>query len=283
MFYHLMRSIVKVTLHLYIKRIGWHGVENIPHNQPVLFCPTHSNSFLDALFVCAYLNQPVFALARGDAFRNPTIRGILYGFKLLPIFRQSEGEADTELKNQQSFDTCHELFKQNQYVLIFPEGIAKHQKEVLPMKKGAALMIKRAWSEEIPVQVIPVGVAYNHFKAWDKKCDVIFGKPILASDFQNVESPDFPDKFNSTLLESMKKIFPSPFNFEKNKLHWGVFGQVLYYTSWLFHFPLYFFCTALAKKLTKGSAFYDSTILGLISVLFPIYYLLIGLIWYFCH
>jgi 1-acyl-sn-glycerol-3-phosphate acyltransferase len=263
--------------------MGWHGIENIPHNQPVLFCPTHSNSFLDGLFLCVYLDQPMFALARGDAFRNPKAKIILEKFKLLPIFRQSEGEADADVKNQQSFDTCHQLFKGNQYVLIFPEGVAKHQKEVLPMKKGAVLMMKRAWSEQIPVQVIPVGIAYNHFKAWDKKCDVTFGKPLLMSDFSNPASPNFSDEFNEKLLESMQAVYPSPFHFEKNKIHWGILGQILYYITWLFHFPFYFFCTALAKKLTKESPFYDSTILGLISVLFPIYYLLVWLLWYFCH
>ncbi len=278
MFYHIMRTLVKFSLHFYIKRIAWSGTEHIPKSKPVLFCATHSNSFLDALFYAANLWKPLYVLTRGDVFKKPAIRNILYGFKLLPIFRQSEGEEKAAQRNEESFQESLDLFKDNQYIMIFPEGISQHQKEVLPLKKGAVALAQRAWSAGIPLQVIPVGVDYSQINFWGASCDVIAMPPILASDFENIESPTFAKEFNEKLTISLKKAFPSPYQFQNNPLHWGIFGQILYYVGWVFHFPLYFLAKFLSKKYAGKSVFYDSAIIGILSFLLPFYYLILIII-----
>ena len=136
MLYHLMRSMVRLSLHFYCKRIGWEGLDNIPKGKPILFAITHSNSFLDALYIAASVEQGVYCLARGDAFRKPLANKILRHFKVLPIFRQSEQSANATLKNRKTFDECQELFRKNEWILIFPEGFCTHQTKVMPLKKG---------------------------------------------------------------------------------------------------------------------------------------------------
>lgn len=275
MLYFVIRNLIKVCLHFYIKRMGWAGLENIPKDKPVLFCSTHSNSFLDALPVASYLGRPVFELARGDAFRKPFWSNILYGFKMLPIFRQQDGDTNSLRKNEKTFEDCQELFRQKQFVMIFPEGICKHQLEVLPLKKGAVVMAQRAWREGLPVHVIPVGVYYDSFSKWGKKCDVTFGKAIQITDFQDIEHKEFPKEFNQKVRGSLRELFPSPYNFEKNPTHWGWFGQFLYYVGWLINAPLYLVAWLLAKKFTAKTVFFDSATLGFIVLLLPFYYLML--------
>ena len=82
MFYRFMRFMVRISLHFYTKRIGWEGYENVPKNKPILFASTHSNSFLDALYLAASLDQAVYCLARGDAFRKPLANKILRHFRV---------------------------------------------------------------------------------------------------------------------------------------------------------------------------------------------------------
>jgi 1-acyl-sn-glycerol-3-phosphate acyltransferase len=273
MLYEFLRPTVRLCLQFYCKRLSFEGVENIPIDKPVLFCSSHSNSFLDALFLCVCLNRPVYPLARGDAFRKPLMAKILWEFKMLPIFRQSEGEADASAKNETSFQRCQQLFRENKQVLIYPEGICKHQREILPLKKGAAVMVQRAWTEGIDLWVIPVGISYDDYFKWGKKCDVVFGKAIQGVDFQDVEAASFAKVFNEKLLEAMKNVFPSPYRLENGRLYNGILSQLIYYLGWLINAPHYIFCYWLGKKLTKGTIFHDSAVLGLTAVLLPFYYL----------
>ncbi len=273
MFYHLMRNLVKFALHFYIRRIGWEGVQYIPTQQPVLFCGSHSNSFLDSLFICVYLSQPVYVLARGDAFRHPKARWALNALKVLPIFRQSEGEANATAKNQVSFDRCHQLFQENQYVLIFPEAVTAYQKELLPLKKGAAQMVQRAWQAGIPLQVVPMGVTYSSFKDWGKKCDVVFSAPILQQEVEQVENDSFQENFNTLLKNKLDQLFPSPYQYQGKNVHWGLFGQLFYVLGWVLHFPIFLLTRFISERFAGKTVFYDSVVIGILAVLMLVYYM----------
>jgi 1-acyl-sn-glycerol-3-phosphate acyltransferase len=275
MIYPFYRNLVKISLHFYLKRIGWHGVENIPKDKPVLFCGTHANSFLDALPTASFLWQPLYVMTRGDAFRAPLANRIFRSFKMLPIFRQQEGEADYTTKNELTFGECQNLFKENQYVMIYPEGICKHQTEVLPFKKGAAVMALRAWTDGIDLQVLPTSASYDGFKNWGKKADFIFLKPLTKDDF-DLESPTFATEFNEKLRAQLQSIYPSPYDLDAKPIHWGIFGQIMYYLGWILHFPLYGLVKILGEKMAGKTYFHDSVILGLIAVLLPVYYICVA-------
>jgi 1-acyl-sn-glycerol-3-phosphate acyltransferase len=278
--YQIARNLTRLSLHLYTQRMGWEGQENIPKDKPVLFCCTHSNSFLDALYLCCFAGKPVYPLARGDAFKRPAIANILYEFKMLPIFRQQEGEPKAAEKNEVSFAACQILFEQNKYVLIFPEGVCKHQTTLLPMKLGAPMMAIKAWQSGLDLHIVPVGIHYDSFTKWGKKCDITIGKPICKDDFNNIATDKkFLIAFNEKLFNSMTPLFPSPYNYEGNKVHFGFLGQLLYYIGWLLHFPLYFLIQYWAKKITKNTVFYDSAVVGFLVIGLPIYYLILILIY----
>ena len=281
MLYYILRFLVRISLHFYCKRIGWEGVENIPKGKPILFAITHSNSFFDSLFVASPLRQSAYCLVRGDVYRNPLVNRILRHLRSLPIHRQSEKDENMADKNEQTFAECQELFRQNQWALIFPEGICLHQTEVLPLKKGASLMAQRAWAEGIDLQIIPVSISYDSLTKWGKKCDVIFQKPIQNTDIQPDTSVNQTIELNTILHKNLSDNFPSPFQFQGKRLLWGWFGQFLYYAGWVVHFPLYFICHYLGNRFSKGTIFYDSVVIGLLSILLPFYYLLVWIIFHF--
>jgi 1-acyl-sn-glycerol-3-phosphate acyltransferase len=279
MLYHVIRAFARLSLHWYNKRIGWEGVENIPKNKPILFAPTHCNSLLDGLFLVTALENGIYCLARGDAFRKPRMNRFLRHLKLMPIFRQSENEENSAEKNEATFAECQELFHQNKWILIFPEGISQNQMTVLPLKRGISNMAQRAWAANIDLHIIPVSVTYDHFAKWGKKCDIVFGKAIQCLDIQQDAIP-YP--LNDKLHAALSLNVPSTFHFKGKTLLWGWFGQLLYYVGWVFHFPLYFLCEYLGKRWTrKNPVFHDSVITGLVGQLVPVYYLLMFLVFYF--
>lgn len=281
MIYEILRPLVRRALQFYCRRLSFAGLENIPIGQgkPVLFCSTHSNSFLDALFLAVGFEEEVFPLARGDAFRKPSVEKLLRKFRMIPIFRQSEGEEHAEIKNELSFKECQALFQTGKWVLIFPEGVCKHQTSLLPMKKGAALLVHRAWLAGIPLQVIPVGITYDSFTRWGKKCDVIFGKPIEQTEFKDIEDQAlFYEQFNTSLSSALSKLFPTPYQYQNNPLYNGYWSIFLYYADWVFQAPLYAVSYIIGKKTAGKTIFFDSTVVGVLAILAPIYYIIIAIV-----
>jgi 1-acyl-sn-glycerol-3-phosphate acyltransferase len=271
MLYYFVRSMVRISLHLYCKRIGWEGEENIPKDKPILFAPTHSNSFFDALFIASAFHRSVYCLARGDAFRNPTINKLLRHFRILPIYRQSENEDNSTLKNNTTFQECKNLFHNNKWVLIHPEGFSSHQTHVLPLKKGFITIAQNAWAQNIDLYIIPVSITYNNFSKWGKKCDIIFSKPIKCTDLQ-ADSTKIKQELNEKVYTQLSDNFPSPLQFKGKKLLWGWMGQLIYYAGWVVHFPIYFLSQYLGKRFTQGTVFHDSVVVGLLSQLLWVYY-----------
>ncbi|MFZ4545101.1 MAG: 1-acyl-sn-glycerol-3-phosphate acyltransferase [Saprospiraceae bacterium] len=282
-FFNFFRFWVKQALQFYCKRISVTGLENIPNDKPVLLCPTHSNSFLDAFYLCVYLDSPIHPLARGDAFKKTAIDNVLRQFKMLPIFRQTDGESDAFNKNEASFEECQQLFLKNKKVLIFPEGICKHQKEVLPLKKGASVLAQRAWNAGIDLQVVPIGITYNNFFSWGKKCDIIIGKKIIKTEFEITENASFNREFNGKLFSEMKMLYPSPFQFKNNKVFRSPWLPIQYFLGWCINAPIYGISYLLVKKLTKGTIFHDSAIVGMLALLLPVYYLAIAFTFLICY
>ena len=278
LYYKIIAPTVKYVLHLYIKRLGVEGLENIPTDKPVLFAATHSNSFLDALFVTTSLGYPVYAMARGDAFDKPFVNKVLTDLRMLPIYRLTDGDQDSVKKNEVTFNKTIDLFRKNQKVLIFPESFCKHQTSLLILKKGIGVMAHTAWSEGIPLHIVPVGITYNGFNIFGNKCDIIFGKPIVQNDIKDMTNVMSAwQSLGSKLTADMKAIFPSQRNFQ-TPIDWGFWSQIYYYLGWIFNFPIYLLAMFLAKKLTKGTVFYDSAVVGIISLSLLVYWPILILI-----
>ena len=53
---------------------------------------------------------------------------------MLPVYRPSEGVENLS-ENYKTFDTCIELFKRGEIVLIFSEGLCVNEWHLRPLKK----------------------------------------------------------------------------------------------------------------------------------------------------
>ena len=190
----------------------------------------------------------------------------------MPVYRLSEGKEFLG-ENDTTFNLCIELFRKNEMVLIFPEGICKHQTQLLPLKKGTARLAQKAISEGINLQIIPVGLSYDSFENFGKNINLIFGKSMQLPDNQVVMGDGlFYKEFNEKLSEQLKPLMISDFH----KIN--SFQNPLFYLGFLLNFPLYFLCQFLVKKTIKDPIFYDSVLFGMLVFLLPIYWILLIII-----
>lgn len=270
MLYYIFRPYVSFLFNFFIKKITITGLENIPKSGAVILAATHANSFLDAAIIGCKIERRMWSLGRGDIFRKKLANKILSSFFMLPIHRLSEGKEHLR-GNDETFDRCIDLFKQGEIVLIFSEGICKHQTKLLPLKKGTARLAQQAWNEGIDLTIIPIGITYDTFFNFGKTVNMNIGKGIVKTDLNNItEDTLFLKTFNDLLTEKINKC-----------LNWsfpnvGLVQSPIFSLSSIIHFPANYLSGFISHKITKGSVFFDSIRLGAMIVVYPLYWLIVG-------
>ena len=256
---------------------------------PLLIAANHPNSFLDAIIMATLFENPVFSLARGDAFAGKIITKILTTLNMLPVYRVSEGVENLE-NNYSTFESCQNIFKNGGIVLIFSEGSCINEWHLRPLKKGTARLALSAWQQNIPLRVLPLGINYSSFRKYGKTLSLNFGKIITNEEMNSdLSSGKSVNEFNEKLQQQLQNLV---FEIDKNDqekfkkyfyTEQPVFKTVLLFIpaviGYVIHFPLYYSIHLSIKN--KASDHYDSIMVGLLFFLYPFYVLMLTLAVFF--
>ena len=252
---------------------------------PLLLACNHPNSFLDAVILDILFEQPVWSLARGDAFSNKTITKILTAVKILPVYRTSEGVENLS-ENYKTFDACLDIFRNTGVVQIFSEGKCINEWHLRPLKKGTARLAFSCYENNIPLKVLPVAINYNSFKKFGKNVFISFGKIITKEDLDMTNSDGLRNQqFNNLLKAELEKIV---FEIDKNdfskkkellEIKVPVWQKIMLFpfaiVGFLIHAPLYVPVKGFVYKKTNLTDHYDSVLTTILMIAYPIYLLLI--------
>jgi 1-acyl-sn-glycerol-3-phosphate acyltransferase len=203
----MIKVMMRITAALYFEKVSIKGRENIPENGPCIFACNHPNSFLDALIITAYYRQPIFYIARGDAFKKPFGAKLLGFLNNLPIYRKEEGTGNI-IKNRETMDYCLEVLKKGDTVLIFSEGLCENEWYLRPLRKGTARLVYEALHDNElmkKIKVIPVATNYSGWFGAGNKTYVEFLKPLALTTLIEVKEEQglFLRKFNEELTLSL--------------------------------------------------------------------------------
>lgn len=241
---------------------------------PVLITANHPNSFLDAIIIASIFNRPIHFLARGDAFHKPWHNFLLRCLHMFPVYRLREGKEYLGL-NAAAFENSRKVLSENGIVLIFIEGICLNKHELQPFKKGAARIASVCWKEGIPVQVLPLGIAYSSFDRMGKSVLVQTGEFMNQGElmYWEEEAKNYV-LFNQILFQKIQTLIKVP------EITFGVSGfiNLLGYIGSIIHQPLYYLISGFVRRKTKHSVFYDSVLFGLLFFCYPLYLMGIGLL-----
>lgn len=197
---------MRFALTIFYRRRVFTGFDDVPANGPVIFACNHPNSFLDAMIVGAFIKRETHFLARSDVFNSPLKLWILSQFKLMPIYRLSEGKEDLG-KNQETFERCHAIFRKGGAVLMFSEGICVQEMRLRPLKKGTARIAMEYSKDGSPLTIIPTGL--NYMKPMNFREDILISMdtPFNAADFAteyNENQAKGISSFNKRLLDGFQ-------------------------------------------------------------------------------
>lgn len=204
--YSVLQVIIRLALRIFCGDVTVSNKAVLQSKGPLLLACNHPNSFLDAIIIGSLFQQPVHYLARGDAFKKPLVSKVLSALKLMPIYRLSEGREYLSL-NDQTFNNCKQILLQGGIILIFSEGLCKHEWQLQPLKKGTARIAFTAWNEPSIsdyFRVQPVSINYNSFTEFGKQVIIHFDEMISKQDvvFTTNEGEKI-QQFNSLLTKRL--------------------------------------------------------------------------------
>jgi 1-acyl-sn-glycerol-3-phosphate acyltransferase len=284
--YSLLKLYARFAIKVYCTRI----IINNPHvlrtKGPVLFASNHPNSFLDGMVLTTLLDEPLYSLARGDAFRKNWVNKLLRKLKLLPVYRTSEGVENLG-HNYTTFDACRDTFKENGMVLIFSEGRCENEWHLRPLKKGTARLSIGSWKEGIPLTILPTAFNYSSFRKFGKEIHLFFGDPIDRDAVLQHETDgklfiSFNEQLNSQLQtmvyeidaadkQTIRKIFSI---YPKPSLPFLLLPALI---GWILHAPLFYLCKLFAEVFRKTGHYY-SVLTSILLLLYPINFLILVVI-----
>jgi 1-acyl-sn-glycerol-3-phosphate acyltransferase len=277
--YLLVKVLTHFTIWLLCKRLSIYNKAVTGIETPLVLGCHHPNSFLDAILIGAQMKKRVHFLTRSDVFKNRWAAMVMRSVNMIPIYRIRDGK-DNLSKNDITFELCRQIIQKGEHVLIFVEGFCNHQTVLqTPLKKGAPRLVVQGWKDGIDVKLLPVWIRFNSFTAFPKLVDVNFGTPfgkdvISSTDEEGLIMQNINRETERQLLQ-LSTIGQEIIKPQRNHLLFlpALMGTVL-------HLPLYAAAKAAATKF-QGSIHFDSIMFTVIALAYPLYLLLISIL-FFC-
>lgn len=215
--YYFFKAFVKSGLFFYTKKITVLGTENIPKKGAILFTANHPNGLIDPLFIATHMKRKTHFLVRAAVFNNPLIAKFFNLLGMMPVYRIRDGIQQLS-KNEEIFNKCQNLLKDNKALLIFPEGTHNKARTVRPLSKGFTRILFRTLDEhpDTDIHIIPIGITYQNVSSYPSKVAIHFGSPILANSFYNQQDINQSVKTIKELVSEQLKELSVHIPFDKN-------------------------------------------------------------------
>lgn len=206
--YESVKLFLKISLEFYAKKIKVHGKNNIPKKGAVLFAINHPNALMDPLFVTSNSSRENHFLVRADVFSKPLVKKALASLNLMPIYRIRDGRKQLS-NNEEIFEKCFNILKNEETLIIFPQGGHCRDRTIQPLSKGFTRIVFGALESNpnLEITVIPVGVTYQNSSQYPSKVCVNFGKVIDSRKIFNAnEKPKAINILKNNVSNQLKKL-----------------------------------------------------------------------------
>lgn len=219
--YEIIRTYVRFAFWLTHKRITVTGAENIPKGKPVIFAPNHQNALMDPLaVVCTNPLQSVW-LARADIFKLKATQPILNYFKILPVYRIRDGKENLS-NNEHIFGQVIHILENKLSIALFPEAAHSGKRQMLPHKKAIpriALEAEEKNQFNLDLQIVPVGIYYDHYWNFNRSLIIEYGEPINIDKYKEGYTENSQKAMMSLRDEIYKRLEPLTLNIKTLKYY----------------------------------------------------------------
>lgn len=125
-------------------RVRIEGSLQIPEKGAVVLAANH-RSLWDPVFVVMASHRPVHFMAKDELFRVPILGFLLPYLKAFPVRRGAN--------DRDAIRRALSVLNQGNVLGIFVEGTRSKNNEVMPLKRGAAMLASRSEASIVPVAI----------------------------------------------------------------------------------------------------------------------------------
>lgn len=166
MFYKVVGVLLKFVF-LFIFRIKTEGKQNIINEGGAILAVNHKSNW-DPVVVALTCPRKLAFMAKSELFKNKLFGGLIKKLGAFPVHR---GKGDIG-----AIKTALTILKQEQVMIMFPEGKRVRGGEKVVPKPGVAMI-----STHAKVPVIPVLISGKY--RWLGKVTVTYGEPIFLDEY----------------------------------------------------------------------------------------------------
>lgn len=201
----------RLLLRIFFRRVEVTGLEHLPATGGGVLVSWHPNGLIDPGLVFACCPRSVIFGARHGLFQVPLLGLMMKAIGTVPIHRAQDTGADPEARkraNRQALDALAQRVVEGNFSCLFPEGDSHDAPHLLPLKDGAAWFYYAARQRNPPDAprpvIIPVGLHYDHKRAFRSSTLVAFHPPIpLDPELDLLPGPNEPEE---QLKERVKRL-----------------------------------------------------------------------------
>ncbi|MEQ9096739.1 MAG: lysophospholipid acyltransferase family protein [Phycisphaerales bacterium] len=165
--------------------VQWLHPERVPETGPVLVVANHQSYYDPPLIGAGITSRPLDYLARAGLFKNPVFGRFISTFNAFPIKEDSGDRA--------ALEAVIGRLHAGGAVLLFPEGRRTRDGHVMSLKRGMALVLRKARCPLLPVAIDGV---FDVFPPGQKRpslfhgpIGVHYGEPIMPDELPRHAGP----------------------------------------------------------------------------------------------
>ena len=169
-----LRVIIEFIFKIYyiiVHRMKVEGRENIPQDEPVIFCANHK-SFLDPPLIKITAKRNMYFLAKIELARNPILKFLGWVFEVMYV--------KNDEKDINAIKGSLKHLKKGDCIALFPEGTRNGLAKGEKVRDGAAFFAIRGGAK-----VVPIGIS-GKMKPFTK-LTIRYGKPLDYSSYKKAE------------------------------------------------------------------------------------------------
>lgn len=197
MFYRIVRGLLKFFM-FFMFRIRVEGKENVPRDGSAMLVVNHKSNW-DPILVAIASPRKLRFMAKSELFKNKLFSFVLTALGVFPVHR---GKGDIG-----AIKSALSILKNNEFMLIFPEGGRVLDERTSEAKPGAVMLAVKSKSPIVPAYI-------SGRYRWFSKLTIRFGTPVtyekyydekLVVDQLQALSKDLLKTMRSYKLETKEK------------------------------------------------------------------------------
>ncbi len=188
----IARKIVRGAIYAYCKivhRVKIEGQENIPLDEPLIYCGNH-RTYLDPPLIVVTAKRHVRFMAKIELKKNPFFAFLGVVFDGIYVNRDS--------KDITAIKTALKALKNGECVALFPEGTRNGLEKGEKAKDGAAFFAMRSGAK-----VMPCGISGGTGKF--DKVTIRYGKPLDFSGYDKNDKEAL-DKITDEIMDNIIEL-----------------------------------------------------------------------------